>query len=83
LVALRRKLSCQGRFRKKVKFAAGRATRRTARRSVADDFAIEPALQVLREAFEGNQLAVEPVHRQLTAQLLDAFAQFDDNLLSR
>jgi hypothetical protein len=39
----------------------------SARRSEADDFAIEPALQFLREAFEVNQLAVEPVHRQLTA----------------
>ena len=55
----------------------------SARRSEADDFAIEPALQFLREAFEVNQLAVEPVHRQLTAQLLDEFAQFDGNLLSR
>ena len=55
----------------------------SARRSEADDFAIEPELQFLREAFEVNQLAVEPVHRQLTAPLLDAFAQFDDNLLSR
>jgi hypothetical protein len=59
------------------------SSERTPRRSEADDFAIEPALQFLREAFEVNQLAVEPVHRQITAQLLDAFAQFDGKLLSR
>jgi hypothetical protein len=40
----------------------------------ADHLLIEIALQLLREAFEVNQLAVEPVHRQFTAQLLDAFA---------
>ena len=39
------------------------SSERTARRSEADDFATEPALQFLREAFEVNQLAVEPVHR--------------------
>jgi hypothetical protein len=43
-------------------------------RSKADHLSIEDALQLLRKAFEINQLAFEPVHRQFTAQLLDAFA---------
>jgi len=47
----------------------------------ADHLSIELALQVLREAFEINQLAVEPVHRQFTAQLLDSFADGEQLLL--
>ena len=50
-------------------------------RSEADHLSIELALQLLREAFEINSLAVEPVHRQFTAQLLDSFADGDQLLL--
>ncbi|HEY7002014.1 MAG TPA: hypothetical protein VH330_09755 [Candidatus Udaeobacter sp.] len=42
---------------------------------------IEDALQLLREAFEIDQLAVEPVKRQLTAELLDVFAYGEPLLL--
>ena len=47
----------------------------------ADHLSIKVALQLLRKAFEINQLAVEPVHRQFTAQLLDAFADGELPLL--
>ena len=43
-------------------------------RSEADHLSIEFALQLLSEAFEINDLAVEPVDRQFTAQLHDSFA---------
>ena len=49
--------------------------------SKADHLSIEDALQLVREAFEINQLAVEPVHRQFTAQLLDSFADGEELLL--
>jgi len=49
--------------------------------SKADHLSIEDALQLVREAFEINQLAVEPVHRQFTAQLLDSFADGEELFL--
>jgi hypothetical protein len=42
--------------------------------SEADHLSIEFALQLLRKEFEINELALEPVHRQFTAQLLNSFA---------
>jgi hypothetical protein len=47
----------------------------------ADHLPIKVALQLLRKAFEINHLAVEPVHRQFTAQLLDAFVDGEQPLL--
>ena len=47
----------------------------------ADHLSIKDALQLLRKAFEINQLALEPVHRQFTAQLLDAFVDGEPPLL--
>jgi len=47
----------------------------------ADHLSIKDALQLSQKALEINQLAVEPVHRQFTAQSLDSFADGEPLLL--